>query len=78
MTERHDDTDYSDADEQLMTDDIELLDDEVVEDDIEEEETSSSSSRSFNMEIRQRIEDRLEQRQIEKELGGYDSYDMDD
>lgn len=77
MTERHDDTDYSDADEQLMSDDIDLLDDEIAEDEIEEEETSSST-RGFNMEIRQRIEDRLEQRRLEKELGGYDSYDIDD
>jgi len=77
MTEHHDDTDYSDADEQLMTDDIELLDDEVAEDDMEEEE-STSSTRSFNMEVRQRIEDRLEQRRLEKELGSYDSYGMDD
>lgn len=76
MTERHNDTDYSDADEQLMTDDIELLDDDVVDEEAEEE--TSSSSRSFNMVVRQQIEDRLEQRRLERELGGYDSYAMDD
>ena len=55
----------------------EPLDDEIAEDEIEEEETSSST-RGFNMEIRQRIEDRLEQRRLETELGCYDSYDIDD
>ncbi len=77
MTEHHDDTDYSDADDQLMTDDIELLDDDIVEDEVEEEE-STTSTRGFNMEVRQRIEERLEERRLAKELGGYESYDIDD
>lgn len=60
-----------------MTENIELLDDDdVIEEDVEEE--TSVSVRGFNMEVRQRIEDKLEQRRLEKELADYNSYSLDD
>lgn len=78
MTEHEDDQDF-DADEQVMADDVELGDDddflEEVEDIPEENERKTNRSRIFNMEVRQRIEEKLEQRRLEKEL---DFYDFDD
>lgn len=59
----------------LMNEDFDILDDNVDE---EEQEERSARNRSFNMDMRHRIEDRLEERRLKKELNEYESFDLDD
>ncbi len=42
------------------------------------QEERRARSRSFNMDMRHRIEDRLEERRLKKELNEYESFDLDD
>lgn len=78
MTEHQDDPDYGDAGEQLMTDDMEPFDeDEILDDDDEDIKEPISRSRSFNLDMRQRIEARLEERKLAKEINSYDFDDLD-
>ncbi|KZY30078.1 hypothetical protein A3754_12400 [Alcanivorax sp. HI0083] len=64
-----------DSEDLLMNEDFDILDDSVDE---EEQEERSARSRSFNMDMRHRIEDRLEERRLKKELNEYESFDLDD
>jgi len=64
-----------DSEDLLMNEDFDILDDNVDE---EEQEERSARSRSFNMDMRHRIEDRLEERRLKKELNEYESFDLDD
>ncbi len=64
-----------DLDSEVMNEDFDILDDNVDE---EEQEERSARSRSFNMDMRHRIEDRLEERRLKKELNEYESFDLDD
>lgn len=64
-----------DSEDLLMNEDFDILDDSVDE---EEQEERSARSRSFNMDMRHRIEDRLEERRLNKELNEYESFDLDD
>lgn len=76
MAEHRDAPHYGDADEQLMTDDIDSFDDEMV--DAEEEDTKvSSRNRAFDIDMRQRIEAKLEERKLAKEINSYDFDDLD-
>ncbi|MCK0536149.1 PA3496 family putative envelope integrity protein [Alcanivorax quisquiliarum] len=76
MADHHTDRDYDDeTDDALMNDDIEFLD----EDDSEEErDEPAPRSRAFNLDMRHRIEDRLEQRRLARELSDYEFFDLDD
>ncbi len=73
MSDRRTENDYE-SDDLLMNDDFELED--GVDDDLQEEKAARSSS--FNMDMRHRIEDRLEERRLKRELGDYEFFDMDD
>ncbi|MEQ3723544.1 hypothetical protein [Alcanivorax sp.] len=64
-----------DSEDLLMNEDFDILDDSVDE---EEQEERSARSRSFNMDMRHRIEDRLEERRLNKELNEYESFELDD
>ncbi len=52
-----------DSEDLLMNEDFDILDDSVDE---EEQEERSARSRSFNMDMRHRIEDRLEERRLKR------------
>ncbi len=73
MSDRRTENDYE-SDDLLMNDDFELED--GVDDDLQEEK--AARSRSFNMDMSHRIEDRLEERRLKRELGDYEFFDMDD
>lgn len=64
-----------DINEPLMDDDMDFADDAVID---EEEERIYRSSNAFNMSTRHRIEDRLEQRRLLKELNDYEYMNLDD
>ena len=74
MSNRRNEQDL-DSEDLLMNEDFDILDDSVDE---EEQEERSARSRSFNMDMRHRIEDRLEERRLKKELNEYESFDLDD
>ena len=74
MTNNRTEQEYDDADEMLMNDDLDFVED-AAEDD---EEQQAPRSRAFNMDMRHRIEDRLEQRRLQKELNEYEYFDLDD
>lgn len=74
MSNRRNEQDL-DSEDLLMNEDFDILDDNVDE---EEQEERSARSRSFNMDMRHRIEDRLEERRLKKELNEYESFDLDD
>lgn len=73
MSNRRAKHDYE-SDELLMNDDFEF-DDVTDDDDIQEER--AVRSRSFNMDMRHRIEDRLEERRLKRELSDYESFDLE-
>lgn len=74
MSNRRTERDF-DSEDLLMNEDFDIVDDDV---DGEEQEERSARSRAFNMDMRHRIEDRLEERRLRKELNDYESFDMDD
>ncbi|MAX56626.1 MAG: hypothetical protein CL537_14140 [Alcanivoracaceae bacterium] len=74
MSNRRTDQDY-DSEDLLMNEDFDILDDDMDE---EEQEARSARSRAFNMDMRHRIEDRLEERRLRKELNDYESFELDD
>lgn len=73
MTQHQKDT-QEDTEEPVMSEDVEFLDDDAEG----TQEERANRSRAFNLSMRHRIEDRLEQRRMKKELGGYDTFDLDD
>ena len=74
MSNRRTEKDY-DSEDLLMNEDFDILDDDMDE---EEQEARSARSRAFNMDMRHRIEDRLEERRLRKELNDYESFELDD
>ena len=74
MSNRRTDQDY-DSEDLLMNEDFDILDDDMDE---EEQEARNARSRAFNMDMRHRIEDRLEERRLRKELNDYESFELDD
>lgn len=59
----------------LMNEDFDTLDEDMDDD---EQEAGNARSRSFNMDMRHRIEDRLEERRLRKELNEYEFFELDD
>jgi hypothetical protein len=76
MTDRKSEQDYEETDDLLMNEDMELLDDDLEDD--SEEQISSRSARNFNLDMRQRIEQKLEERRLMKELNEYEFFELDD
>lgn len=74
MSNRRNEQDL-DSEDLLMNEDFDILDDDM---DDEEQEGRSTRSRSFNMDMRHRIEDRLEERRLKKELSEYEFFNLDD
>ncbi|MCH8543244.1 MAG: hypothetical protein LAT61_06730 [Alcanivorax sp.] len=74
MTDHRAEHDYDDTDEMLMNEDIDFLDEEAEE----EQDEPTPRSRGFNLDMRHRIEDRLEQRRLARELNGYEAFDLED
>tara|TARA_A100001391_G_scaffold97812_6_gene64852 strand:+ start:12727 stop:13158 length:432 start_codon:yes stop_codon:yes gene_type:complete len=73
MSNRRAETEYE-SDELLMNDDYEVEDD--LEEDVQEEK--AARARGFNMDMRHRIEDRLEERRLKRELNDYDFFGLED
>lgn len=76
MTDQRTERDYDETDDLLMNDDMDVLDDDVEED--TEQSVSSRSARNFNLDMRQRIEAKLEERRLMKELNEYEFFDLED
>ncbi|MEY1662097.1 PA3496 family putative envelope integrity protein [Isoalcanivorax beigongshangi] len=75
MTRRQNERDYDDESEDgIMNDDIDFIEEESDDDAAE----VSPRARAFNLDMRHRIEDRLEQRRLAKELGDYEFFDLED
>lgn len=74
MSSRRAEHDYE-SDELLMNDDFEFDD---VTDDEDTQEVRAARPRSFNMDMRHRIEDRLEERRLKRELNDYEAFDLED
>lgn len=70
----HQSTYQDEPEEPLMNDDAEFLDGNEEP----EREERPLRSRSFNLDMRHRIEDRLERRRMMKEMGDLDLFDVDD
>jgi hypothetical protein len=68
MADNRTNPDYDDADELLMNDDVDFIDDDVEE----EQEETRSRARSFALAMRHQIEDRLENRNLEKKINEYE------
>jgi len=74
MSNRRNEQDL-DSEDLLMNEDFDILDDDM---DDEEQEERSARSRAFNMDMRHRIEDRLEERRLKKELNEYEFFNLED
>lgn len=74
MSNRRNEQDF-DSEDLLMNEDFDNLDDDMEED---EQDGGNARSRSFNMDMRHRIEDRLEERRLRKELNEYEFFELDD
>ncbi|AJD48021.1 hypothetical protein S7S_08025 [Isoalcanivorax pacificus W11-5] len=75
MTDHHTERDYDDeTDDALMNDDIEFLEEDAED----EQDEPTPRSRGFNLDMRHRIEDRLEQRRLARELSDYEFFELDD
>jgi hypothetical protein len=72
MTSRHIKIDQDDTDDLQMNEDVDFIEEEQ-----EDVEPSSSRTKGFNLDMRQRIEDRLEERRLLRELNEYQFYDID-
>lgn len=71
MSNRRAETEYE-SDELLMNDDYEVED--GLEEDVQEEK--AARARGFNMDMRHRIEDRLEERRLKRELNDYEFFEL--
>ena len=61
------------------TDDLLMNEDaDFIEEEQEETEVQSPRSRGFNLDMRHRIENRLEERRLQRELNEYEFFDLDD
>lgn len=73
MSDRRTEHDYE-SDELLMNEDFEF---DEAEDDEELQEERAQRAR-FNMSMRHRIEDRLEERRLKRELNDYEFFELGD
>lgn len=80
MTDRQDKQNHTAPDEGFLYDDAGFPDEEMVEgeEEIEAERPRAARTRNPKMDMRHRIEERLEQRRLLKELNEYEYFDLDD
>lgn len=74
MTDRRTERDYDETDDLLMNDDLEFVDGDTEE----ESEESVTQARNYNMDMRHRIEEKLEEKRLTRELNDYEFFDVDD
>jgi|TARA_R110002073_G_scaffold108803_2_gene244499 hypothetical protein len=67
-------TELEEPDDLLMNDDVDFVDTDLEE----EQEERSTRAKSFNLDMRHRIEDRLEERRLLQELNEYEFPEDDD
>lgn len=67
-------TELEEPDDLLMNEDVDFVDDDLEE----EQEERSTRTKSFNLDMRHRIEDKLEERRLLKELDAYEFPEDDD
>lgn len=72
---QHQNNIQEDPEDPVMSEDVEFVDDDAAENTPDER---ASRSRNFNLSMRHRIEDKLEQRRLKKELGDYEFLDLED
>lgn len=77
MTEQHTRNDHETPDDTLGNDELELFDESGGEPEDEPEE-EAGGLRSSRLDMRQRIEEKLEERRLMKELNEYEFFDIDD
>lgn len=65
-------------DDFFLTDDSGVPDNDVLESEREETHTLTHSRCRFNMSLRHRLEEKMEQRRLLSDLGDYDYLDLDD
>ena len=73
MTSSRINTDQDETDDLLMNEDADFIEEEQ-----EEAEVQSSRSKGFNLDMRHRIENRLEERRLQRELYEYEFFELDD
>lgn len=79
MTDRHDKQNHATPDEGFLYDDAGFPDeDDMVEEEAVTEQPRAARTRKPRMDMRHRIEERLEQRRLMKELNEYEFFDLDD
>ncbi|MDF1629317.1 MAG: hypothetical protein P1U78_05900 [Alcanivoracaceae bacterium] len=66
-------TDQDETDDLLMNEDADFIEEEQEEADVQ-----NSRSKSFNLDMRHRIENRLEERRLQRELNEYEFFELDD
>ncbi|MCC1497586.1 hypothetical protein J1C54_12250 [Alcanivorax sp. 1008] len=66
-------TDQDETDDLLMNEDADFIEEEQDEADVQ-----NSRSKSFNLDMRHRIENRLEERRLQRELNEYEFFELDD
>lgn len=66
-----------DSEEVFMNDSVDFLDDDIEAEEDQQEERGLQS-KAVNTDIRHRIEERLEQKRLLRELEDYDFLDLDD
>lgn len=74
MTNSRTQSDYDDTEDLLMNDEADFSEDSLDE----EQEEVVPRTRSFNLDMRHRIEEKLEERRLMKELNEYEFFDIDD
>ena len=73
MTSSRINTDQDETDDLLMNEDADFIEEEQ-----EEAEVQGSRSKGFNLDMRHRIENRLEERRLQRELNEYEFFELDD
>jgi hypothetical protein len=74
MTNSRTETEYDESDDLLMNEEADFVEEDLEED----QEEQVTRSRGFNLDMRHRIEDKLEERRLLKELNEYEFFDIND
>ena len=76
MTEQRTRNKPDEQEDNLVGDELDMLDAEVEAD--ETEDLEQARARNDRLDMRQRIEEKLEERRLMKELNEYEFFDLDD
>lgn len=82
MTEQRTRNNPGDQEDSLVPDELDMLDSELEHEETENLEQAQAHgnrrARSSRLDMRQRIEEKLEERRLMKELNEYEFFDLDD